>query len=160
MKELIKKIFAYLMTPITILYFLFFARSNNRLIQEIMFREAKRVARINKKLYSKTKAKMKDATEQEIILNMAFDKNKLSKLSEESRKRIETCCKTINGYCYMMVLDVGRLKGFMIFRQLQFTKYMDWALEMKGFPKQTLKQKKEILEAMGLAFEGWEKWTK
>lgn len=79
---------------------------------------------------------------------MAFDEKALAQIPEKSRRRIEICCETVQGFCYMMVLDVGSLKGWMNLRSLQLTYYMDRTLEAKGFPPQSKEQKKRILEAM------------
>jgi len=95
----------------------------------------------------------------ETIRAIAFNNERLEQISESSRKRIETCCETIQGFCYMIALDTGRLKGLMNFRSLQFTYYMDKALEAQGFPSQSKEQKERILEAMELKFDGWERWT-
>lgn len=94
-----------------------------------------------------------------MIFGMAFDKEHLNSIPQESIKRIEVCCSTINGFCYMMALDSGRFKKLMNFRSLQFTSYMDQELKAAGFPHQTVEQKRIILEAMGLAIDGWERWS-
>jgi hypothetical protein len=90
---------------------------------------------------------------------MAFDEEALARISEQSRRRLETCCETVHGFCYMMALDLGRLKGTMNFRSLQFTHYMDKELAAQGFPPQSKKQKERILEAMELRIDGWERWS-
>ena len=87
---------------------------------------------------------------------MYFDEAKLENISESSRKRIEICCETVQGFCYMIALDVGKFKGWMTFRSLQFTYYMDKALEAQGFPPQSKEQKERILEAMELRIPNWE----
>ena len=91
---------------------------------------------------------------------MVFDKDTYAKVSEQSRKKFETICITVNGFCYLKALDFGIFNGVMTFRALQFTRYMDIELENAGFPKQTKQQKEQILKAMDLALDGWEKWTK
>jgi hypothetical protein len=131
----------------------------NWLMQRSMEKEAQRLAKEVAALYPESKAKNLQASEMEIIRAMAFDTNKLAQISESSRKRIEICCETIQGFCYMMALDVGTLKGTMNFRALQFTHYMDKALETQGFPPQSKEQKERILEAMELKIDGWEKWS-
>lgn len=128
-------------------------------MQRSMMKEAQRLAKEVALLYPESKSKNPDASEMEIIRAMAFDNDKLAQISESSRKRIEICCETIQGFCYMMALDVGILKGNMNFRALQFTYYMDKALEARGFPPQSKEQKERILEAMGLKFDDWEKWS-
>ena len=59
----------------------------------------------------------------------------------------------------MMALDAGRLKGLMNLRSLQFTYYMDKALEAHGFPPQSKEQKERILEVMELRIPRWDKIT-
>lgn len=128
-------------------------------MQKKMLNEAKKLAEFVKKEYPASKERLVNATNQEIIIGMAFDKERLASLPDDSKKRIETCCKTVNGFCYMMALDTGVLKKLMNFRSLQFTSYMDKALDLGGFPKQSFQQKQEILKVMGLDIEGWEKWS-
>jgi hypothetical protein len=131
----------------------------NFLMDRTLRKEAKRLAKEITKLYPESKRRLPDAPEPEVILGMAFDEERLAIIPEESRKRIETCCSTINGFCYMMALDLGRLKKLMNFRSLQFTSYMDQELEAAGFPHQSVEQKRRILEAMDLAIDGWERWA-
>ncbi len=47
----------------------------------------------------------------------------------------------------------------MNFRALQFTKYMDYEIEKVGYKKQTKVHKEQILIALGLANDGWDKWA-
>lgn len=131
----------------------------NWLVQWDLRREARRLAKVTKEFYKEAKIRMPDASETEVIKGMFFDGKKLAELPEKNRKRIELCCQTVNGFCYMMALDFGRFKNLMNFRSLQFTSYMDRELIARGFPKQTIDQKREILEVMGLAIDGWEKWV-
>lgn len=131
-------------------------------MQRSMMKEARRLAKIVTPLYFESKSRNPNATEAEVIKDMAFNifnKEELSRIPGSSRKRIEICCETVQGFCYMMALDVGVLKGLMNFRSLQFTHYMDKELEAQGFPPQSKEQKEWILEAMDLRFDGWEKWS-
>lgn len=120
------------------------------LMQKQLKKEAKRLAEEAVKAFSEIKNKTGDSSTQEIILNKVMNKEKLTELPESSRERIKICCKTVNGFCYMMGLDTGPFKNLMNIRSLQFTNYVDEELEKEGFSKQTIEQKKEILEAMEL----------
>jgi len=134
----------------------------NWVMHRSMKKEAQRLAKEVAVLYQESKSKNPDATEAEVIKDMAFNifnKEDLVRIPESSRRRIEICCETIQGFCYMMALDVGILKGLMDFRSLQFTHYMDKELEAQGFPPQSKEQKEQILEAMELKFDGWGKWS-
>ncbi len=122
-----------------------------------MLKEAKRLALEVKALYTESKDQNPSATEPEIIRAMAFDENALAKIPETSRRRIITCCETIQGFCYLMALDVGKFKKMINLRSLQFTRYMDDALKAQGFPPQTKEQKARILDVMGLKIEGWDR---
>ena len=132
-----------------------FARITTWFMLRVMKKEARRLAKEVTELYSESKSKNPSVS----IIEMAFDQDKLSSLPEDSRRRIETCCETIQGFCYMWALDYGALKGVMNFRSLQFTHYMDRALESQGFPPQSKAQKERILEAMGLKIDRWEDWS-
>jgi len=108
------------------------------------------------KLYPESKSRNPNASEAEVIKYMVFDEESLTHIQASSRRRIEICCETVQGLCYMMALDVGKLKGLMNIRSLQFTYYMDKELEAQGFPPQSKEQKARILEAMELRIDGWE----
>ena len=131
----------------------------NWLVQRSMMKEAHRLAKEVVKLYPESKSRNPNAPETEVIKNMAFDEEVLANMSESSRTRIEACCETINGFCYMMALDIGKFKGWMNLRSLQFTYYMDKALEAEGFPPQSKEQKERILETMELRIRNWERYT-
>lgn len=132
---------------------------SNWLMQRSMMKEARRLAKEVAVLYSESKSRNPNASEAEVIKDMAFDEERLALIAETSRKRIEICCETVQGFCYMMALDTGKLKGLMNFRSLQFTHYMDKELEAQGFPPQSKEQKERILEAMELRIEGWERFS-
>lgn len=134
----------------------------NWVIQRDLRREARRWAETVAPLYVKKKTSMPNVKEADLILYIAFDifdKKELAHIPESAQRRIEICCETIQGLCYMMALDAGRLKGSMNLRSLQFTHYMDKELEARGFQRQSKKQKERILEAMELSIEGWDKIT-
>jgi hypothetical protein len=129
----------------------------NWCMQRSMAKEARRLAKEVSRLYPESKARHPSASETEIIRGMAFDEEALASISESSRKRIDACCETVQGFCYMMALDIGSLTGLMNLRSLQFTYYMDRALEVQGFPPQSKEQKARILEVMGLRIAGWDR---
>jgi len=133
--------------------------SMNWIVQRTLRGEARRLAKIMAVEYPKSKASTPDATERQVILKICFDDEGLTKIAEASRRRIEACCETVNGLCYMTALDAGRLKGWMNLRSLQFTYYMDKELEARGFPPQSYEQKERILEAMDLRIDGWDRIT-
>lgn len=132
----------------------------NNLMHKSMAKEATRMAKEVKKLYAEYKSNNPSASEQEIIFNMAFTEKGLSSISEESANRIRACCESIQGFCYLIVLDTGKFKKMINLRSLQFTSYMDKALLEEGFPPQSKDQKRRILEAMNLAIEEWDLITK
>jgi len=131
----------------------------NWLMHRSMRKEAIRLAKIVSQSYSESKQKKPNLSDKSILMEMAFDKEGLAHMPKKSRERLEVCCETVQGFCYMMALDVGRMKGMMNFRSLQFTRYMDLALESFGLPPQTKEQKECILEAMDLCIDGWEKFA-
>jgi len=131
----------------------------NWFMQRNMMKEAQRLAKEVAVLYPESKSRNPNASEMESIRAIAFDNEALANMSESTRKRVEICCESIQGFCYMIALDAGRLKGLMNFRALQFTHYMDKALEAQGFPAQSKEQKERVLKAMELKFDGWEKWS-
>ena len=131
----------------------------NWFMQRSMKKEAERLAKMMVELYPKSKSNKPNASEMEVIRSIAYNDDAMSQMSDSTRKRVETCCESIQGLCYMLALDLGPLNGVLNFRALQFTYYMDKALEKIGFQSQSKAQKERILECMELKFEGWEKWS-
>lgn len=134
----------------------------NWFMQRNMNGVARRLAKKITPLYADSKSRNPNATEAEVVMDMAYDmfnKEELARTPESSINRIKICCESIQGFCYMMALDAGPLKGLMDFRSLQFTYYMDRELEAQGLPPQSKEQKERILEAIGLRFDGWERFS-
>jgi len=154
MKKIFEYIWKVLSFPFAILFLLiihpFTIRPAQWLMQRRMLKEARRIANEVTKEYAKSKSKYPNAPEKQVIMRIASDDEYLSQIHESSRERIEVCCETIQGLCYMMALDFGRLKGLINIRSLQFIRYMDKALELQGFPHQSKEQKGRILEVMDL----------
>lgn len=94
-----------------------------------------------------------------VVMANVFNDEAVRNMPKASREKLELLCETIQGFCYMMVLDQGALKGWMVFRSLQFTAYMDRALEQMGFLPQAKQQKERILEAMNMKIDGWAEIT-
>ncbi len=168
MKKLFKGIWKVIWFPfailLTVLTFIFqtiipLIPLSHWLMQRNMSGEARRIAKEINKLYAESKSNHPDAPEKEVIMKMVFNDERLAQIPVSSRKRIEICCESIQGFCYMMALDVGRLKGLINVRSLQFTHYMDKALEAQGFPPQSKEQKERILEAMELRIPRWDEIT-
>lgn len=131
----------------------------NWVVQRSMIKEANRVAKECRKSYDESKANNPDSPESVVIRKIAFDDEEFYEIPENSRMRFEKCCESIQGFCYMEVLDLGKFKGWMNLRSLQFTHYMDRALETQGFPPQSKEQKERILEVMELRIPRWDKIT-
>ena len=131
----------------------------NWIVLRSMLKEANRLAKVVGPLYLESKARNPDSPESEVIRRMFFEDEKFNKMPEPSKTHVATCSETIQGVCYMLVLDLGKFKGWMNLRSLQFTYYMDAALESQGFPRQTKEQKEKILETLGLRIRDWDKIT-
>lgn len=131
----------------------------NWIVQNTMKKEAYRVAKLTRKLFDDSKANNPGLPEPLVIRRIFFTDEEFSKIPEPTRSRVEKCCDTIQGFCYMSVLDLGKFKRWMNFRSLQFTYYMDKALETQGFPPQTKYQKEKILEVMNLRIPNWDRIT-
>lgn len=131
----------------------------NWIVQKSMQKEAKKTAKFVRETYDEMKKKYPDLDGKDIHIRMLNeDMDKFNNMKEENRKYIETCCETIEGFCYMIQMDYGNLKGFMTFRLVQFTKYMDYYLYEQGFKKQTKEQKEKIMKALNIYSEDWEEW--
>ncbi len=76
--------------------------------------------------------------------------SELTSMPEEASSLLSTCCQSIEGLCYMKAMVTGPLKGFSVLRCLQFTKYMDCELSLRGFNTQTKEIKQSILQKLNL----------
>ena len=132
----------------------------NWIVQTLMIREARRIAKWAREGYDSIKAENPDLSDPDIYLRMGFDIDKFNSLKSETKEYIRNNCQTIEGLCYMMAMDLGKLKGFMVFRLIQFTGYMDYYLYSLGFKKQTKAQKEKILRNMHIYSDNWEEWIK
>ena len=132
----------------------------NWIVQKTMINEARRIAKWARKKHDIVKRENPNLNDTELHIRMAFDIDKFNNLSDEPKNYIRNCYQTIEGLCYMLAMDEGKLKGFMVFRLVQFTKYMDYYLYSLGFKKQTKVQKERILKNMNIYLENWEEITK
>jgi hypothetical protein len=122
-----------------------------------MRREAQRIAKWAAETYPTVKSQNENSPEPDVLAKMLFDD--ISDESERFQKKISECCQSMQGLCYLFAMDIGALRGFMNFRCLQFTRYMDYELQSRGFEPQSKETKEKILAALDLNIEGWEKIT-
>ena len=127
----------------------------NWIVQHSMRREAKRIAKWAAETYPVVKSHNPGSAEPEVLAKMLFAD--LSDASESVQKKVDECCQSIQGLCYIAAMDIGALRGVMNFRCLQFTRYMDDELQAKGFPLQSRETKKRVLAALDLLIDGWER---
>ena len=132
----------------------------NWIVQKTMINEARRIAKWARKKYDFVKRENPNLNDTELYIRMVFDIDKFNNLGDEPKNYIRNCCQTIEGLCYMLAIDEGKLKGFLVFRLIQFTKYMDYYLYSLGFKKQTKVQKESILKTLDIYLEDWEEITK
>lgn len=59
----------------------------------------------------------------------------------------------------MAALISGEFSNMINLRSLQFTRYMDDALQKQGFPPQAKETKARILKIMDLEIDGWDRIT-
>jgi len=132
----------------------------NWIVQKTMINEARRIAKWARKKYDIVKRENPNLNDTELHIRMVFDIDKFNNLSDEPKNYIRNCYQTIEGLCYMLAMDEGKLKGFMVFRLIQFTKYMDYYLYSLGFKKQTKAQKESNLKTLDIYLEDWEEITR
>jgi hypothetical protein len=124
---------------------------NNFIQQKILKNEAKRLAVWAAEKYPVVKAQNPHADEREIHkLIWLGDLSVLAGRPEHTLLKIDNCCESINGLCYMLSMEVGALKGALALRCRQFTEYMDRELLARGFAQQTPETKRRVLRALGL----------
>ena len=132
----------------------------NWIVQKTMINEARRIAKWARETYDCVKRDNPNLNDIEIHIRMVFDIDKFNHLNNEDKNYIRNCYQTIEGLCYMLAMDEGILKGFMVFRLVQFTKYMDYYLYSLGFKKQSRNQKESILKTLDIYLENWEEIAK
>ncbi|MBX3152558.1 hypothetical protein KF728_20540 [Candidatus Obscuribacterales bacterium] len=108
--------------------------------------------------YFQKKKEMPDATDAEIFQAIRFNPAKVEAMSSAGKAELHNLCKTANGLCYMDGFETT-FKKLSVARSIQFTFYVDRALEEFGMPKITKTQKREVLSIWGLDVDGWENHT-
>ncbi|MEX0917174.1 MAG: hypothetical protein WDZ90_01480 [Candidatus Paceibacterota bacterium] len=124
----------------------------------LMRRQLKKDAEHLAKVFSEEFPDLKNENNENIVqerLMSTFDKEVIKDWTEKENEFLKTCCKTPNGYCYMMGFNDGYKKKMMNIRSIEFTNYVDEALRKQGYRQQSLEQKKEIVGTLGFkdAFE-------
>lgn len=132
----------------------------NWIVQKTMINEAKRIARKVKDRYDSIKKEHPDMDDNDLFIKMVFEEDEFNNLGAETKEYVRNCCQTVEGLSYMFAMDMGSLKGFMVFRLIQFTKYMDHYLYSLGFKKQSKEQKEAVLKTLNIYVEDWEKIIK
>jgi len=132
----------------------------NWFTQKALINEARRIAKWARENYNSVKIEYPNLNDTELHIRMLFDIDKFNNLKDDPKNYIKNCCQTIEGLCYMLAMDSGNLKGFMVLRLVQFTKYMDHYLYSLGFKKQTKEQKEIVLKTLDIYLENWEEITK
>ena len=79
--------------------------------------------------------------------------------SEELQDNLKKRFVHISGLIYTISIDLGDMERMMLFRKLQFTKYLDLELINQGFEKPSNSKKEDILKAMNLYIENWREIT-
>ena len=131
------------------------------LIKRQLKKDAERLA----KTFSEKFPNLKNEDDKIVVqktLMETFDKNIIKDWTKEERDFLQICCKTPNGYCYMMGFNDGYKKKMMNIRSIEFTNYVDEALQKLGYRQQSLKQKRETVDVLGFkdAFEKYLSFSK
>ena len=122
-------------------------------------REAQKITDRIALAYPRSRALQPDADEHLVHKNIFLEETGCEYPPEQSKDAIDTCCKTVNGVCYLLALQTSNvLQNATNLTILQFTRYLDNELESLGFPRQSLEHKEEILTALKLDITVWKKW--
>ena len=137
----------------------------NWIVQKTMINEARKIAKWAREKYNSVKIGNPNLNDADLHFRMFMDYHgftiyDFNNFKDDHKEYIKNCCQTIEGLCYKLAMDSGNIKGFMILRLVQFTKYMDYYLYSLGFKKQTKEQKERILKTLGIYLEDWEEITK
>ncbi len=109
--------------------------------------------------YPQSLARHADAEEYLVNMSVYFDEMGYKEPPEEVKEEIAICCKTVNGLSYLLAFQFSSIvQGATNYAILEFTRYLDNAVESLGFPHQSLEQKEEILKALKLDITAWQNW--
>lgn len=127
----------------------------DRLVHRSMKKVAKRIAdRLGERLPTvKTQQPNLPLHEQ---LFLAYTGQDIGDLPPDLREKVIEKSQTVHGFCYMMAMDVGDLKGWMVLRLLQFTKIMDEELASRGYQNISREQKERLIKLFELDKGDWQ----
>ena len=122
-------------------------------------REAQKIADLIALAYPRNLALQPDADEHDVLISIFLDEMGYQTIPEASKDQVAACCQTVNGLGYLLAMEFSQtVKNSNNLKVLQFTKYLDNALESLGFPRQSMEQKEEILKALELDVARWKEW--
>jgi len=128
----------------------------NFLAHRMLKKEATRITRLVLEEYHAQKTKSPSVKEEDVLRQTFYDiwgissEEDLKKFKDKTVRKIQICCKSLHGVCYLVALDGPSGQGLMITRCLQFTYYIDTELEKSGFAKLSYAEKLEVLGVLEL----------
>ena len=131
------------------------------MVQRVIKNTSKKTADFMAKTYPVIQAQNPGLSEKEVLKKIFVKSIDISSCGKSAvlEARINTCCQSAQGLCYLLVTEFGPMRGFMKFRCLQFTRQMDKELSMRGFRPQSLETKERVLESLNLLVDGWERFA-
>ncbi|MDP3934915.1 MAG: hypothetical protein Q8Q46_01700 [Candidatus Giovannonibacteria bacterium] len=129
----------------------------NFLAHRMLKKEAARTTKLVLEEYNALKTKSPSAKERDVLRQTFYDiwgissEEDLKKFKEKTVQKINICCESLHGVCYLVALDGPAGRGLMVSRCLQLTCYIDMELEKRGFAKLAYNEKLKVLEPLELA---------
>ena len=129
----------------------------NFLAHRMLKKEATRTTKLVLEEYNALKTKTPSAKEEDVLRQTFYDiwgissEEDLKKFKEKTVQKINICCESLHGVCYLVALDGPSGRGLMVSRCLQLTYYIDMELKKRGFAKLAYNEKLKILEPLELA---------
>ncbi len=128
----------------------------NFLAHRMLKKEAARTTKLVLEEYNALKTKTPSAKEGDVLRQTFYDiwgissEEDLRKFKEKTVRKIQICCKSLHGVCYLVALDGPSGHGLMASRCLQFTYYIDRELERNGVANLSYAEKLEVLLVLEL----------
>lgn len=92
-----------------------------------------------------------DLSERDVLRNMLDQRIRFPGGNTDREIILDRYGSSLNGLCYYLGLNSQRMKGTMVFRCVQYTEYIDIALQKKGFKKPADEIKKRYFQTLGLS---------
>jgi hypothetical protein len=100
--------------------------------------------------YRSLRAQNPDLSDREIFAMMLDERGRFPGGDKDRDVILDRYGSSLNGLCYFLGLNAQKMKGMMVLRCVQFTEYVDLALQSHGFHKPTDETRQRYFKTLGL----------